>query len=154
MDFGARRRLERELAERENRIRMLEQMLVRDKLQSELKRREVLSPELVVKYLEPFIRWEDGKMVVLDEEGNPRVKIVKDDEGRFRTEEMGVGDLVGEFLEAHPHFLPEEEGSGQERTNADEDIDERYQRALEESAKHGRPTNEMLKWMARKYGAK
>jgi hypothetical protein len=142
--------LERKLTEKERHIRSLEREVVRSKLLNELNRRGVLSADLVADYLEGFVKLEGDRVVVLDEKGNPRLKAVRDAAGRFQMTEMGVEDLIDEFLEANPHLLPQE--GSEEENEEDAALEEQYRRALEESRKRGWPTSEMLKLMVKKYG--
>jgi len=147
MDIG---KLEEELKVSERRVVELERALIKERLRGELLRRNARTPDLIAEYLAEFVRYDDGDLVVLDEDGYPRVKILPDEEGRYHPIPVEIEDLVDEFLEANPHFLSEEEAE-EEPEQVDRDLEERYREAMEEARRHGRPTGDFIKLMAKKY---
>jgi len=143
---------EKLIAEKDEKIRRMEKLLVKSMIENELNRRGALSVPLVAEYLSAFVRWDGQKAIAVDEEGKKRLKVVKGEDGHFRTEEMGVRDLVDEYLTANPHLLPQqEEGKAEGEGEAEREIEARYKAAMDESRRRGKPTGEMLKLLAQKY---
>lgn len=71
---------------------------VDNRLLSEASEQKALAPDQVVTLLKPNVRVTDkGDIEVLDDTGAPRYK---------GAEPFKINDLVGEFLEKNPHYLP------------------------------------------------
>lgn len=71
---------------------------VDNRLLGEASEQKAISPDQVVTLLKPSVRvTEKGAIEVVDQDGNPRYKDSKP---------YGIKDLVEEFLEKNPHYLP------------------------------------------------
>jgi hypothetical protein len=129
----------------------------------ELEKHRAMSPDILTLKLRGRVKLNSQRQpIVVNEQGEPRVKTVEyvqDGVKRFRTEDMTIGDLVTEFLNAkeNQHFLPAspKEGSGGRGgqpldRNVARDAD--YRAKMEEAVKKGQgATEEFLKLWQEKY---
>ena len=112
--------IEKQTKEAETLKAELELERIDNALKYELERLRASSSDLIAMGLRQFVKMDnDRKPMVVNEQGEPRVKTVEyteDGVKRFRTDDMAIGDLVEEFLqkEENQHFLPAspKEGSG------------------------------------------
>ena len=144
-------KLEKELLAAQKRAEELAYRLVKERLRGELLRRGARSVDLIAEYLSDAVRYDGGEFVVLDEEGNPRVRIISDGEGRYRPVPVTVEELVDEFLENNPHLLLSESSESESEEGDGDDLERQYEAAMEEAMRKGRPTGEFIKLMARRY---